>query len=131
MNGMQCEGIGTHALRIEIVDELLLTRLTACQELHGAIAMRTHTLATIDQRQYFGVVQHLMKFGGMQGWRDGDDILVKLFLSLSHQLPQRLCITLCHIANGTFYNLLVPLAQRFMKVLFSLGGGKGVRLVQV
>ncbi len=66
MNGVDGETIGSHALAVEIVDELLLALRIFGQELHRAVAVRTYTLATKGQRFDVLVVEHSTQSGGRE-----------------------------------------------------------------
>ena len=58
-------------------------------------------------------------------------MLVEHLLCMSHELTQPLCIAGSHILDGLVHNIVVPLTQCLMEVLFGFCRGKGVGLVQV
>ena len=83
--GLECERVGFHAMRIEIIGHLLLRLGIACQELYRTIAMRTYTFTTPNQRLDVGIVQRGVQLGRVQGFGHRRNLLVEHRLGLGHQ----------------------------------------------
>ena len=131
MYGLQREGVGLHAMLVEISRQLGLGLLAASQELHRAVAMGADALTTPDKGLDGGIGQNGIQLGRLQGGRHGSHLTVEECLGLGHQTSQRLGIALGHKADGAVDNLKVFLTQRLVLLPLGLGGGEGIGLVQV